>query len=209
MFGSYEARRKAALAGKINLVPLQTTFAVALILSYLARALFDNMSDLAITRIINDFGLAHIPAVTRAANVCPTPGSCVFVMTTQWCLLPLYLGLLFVGYFPFSRTFRVGMDRSGRKRPSDNLAFLKLAAAVAFIVATILGDLSIIKFPTMFNGGLIVKDSGHIGMAALISSPLTLPFISWFAVVLTALIYWLPFVFAANYKTYMRAVAGD
>ncbi|ULU25298.1 hypothetical protein DYST_02224 [Dyella terrae] len=101
------------------------------------------------------------------------------------------------------------MDRSGRKRPSDNFAFLKLVAAAAFIVATILGDLSIINFPTMFNGGLIAKDSSHFGVAALVSSRVTLPFISWFAVVLTALIYWLPFVLVANYKTYMRAAAGD
>lgn len=209
MFGSYASRRKAALSGKVNLVPLQGILAMTFFLSYVTAASFDHLSGLEIVRAIGNFGWNHLPAVMKSVEVSPTPEECAFVMTVQWCLLPLYAAVLFIGYFPFSRTIKVAFDRSSRKRPDDQWALLKLVGAMAFIVACILGDLSVISFPTLYNGGLIVKGSDHISMAALISNELTMPFISWFSVVATALIYWLPFVVVANYKSYKRAVAGE
>ena len=80
--------------------------------------------------------------------------------------------------------------------------FLRGVGFLTFAVAYILGDFSIIHFPTFFNGGLIAAGNIHSiwSIADMIEGPVSMPFIAWFAAFASAFIYWGAFYVLANFK---------
>ena len=201
MIGSYSKRRKLALEGSVYLIPIVVVAAVTFALSYLSSMLFDSVSGVAVVGEIGAYGTNHVPAISKSLALSTYPKKCSFVMTIQWFLFWVYTILLFVGYFPMAPTMRVAIRRRMAMKPTSHM-FLRGVGFLAFAVAYILGDFSMIHFPTFFNGGLIAADNIHSiwSIAGMIEDPVSMPFIAWFAAFASAFIYWGAFYVLANFK---------
>ena len=201
MIGSYSKRRKLALEGKVYLTPIVVAAAATFALSYLSSMLFELVSGVALVGEMGAFGANHVPAIAKSLAFSPHPEKCSFVMTIQWLLFCAYTILLFVGYFPVAPTIRVAIRRRLAMKSTRHM-FLRGVGFLAFAVAYMLGDFSIIHFPTFFNGGLIAADNIHSiwSIAGMIEDPVSMPFIAWFAAFASAFIYWGAFYVLANFK---------
>ncbi|MFC4526329.1 hypothetical protein ISN76_19110 [Dyella halodurans] len=201
MIGPYAKRRKLALKGKMNLGPIAITAIVTLAISYLSSIFFDVVAGSTLASEIGAYGVNHVPAIWKSVGISPYPEKCSFVMTIQWLLFLLYAALLFIGYWPVAPTIRVAIRRSASLRPVPH-AFLRLAVFLIVAFAFILGDFSVIHFPTFFNGDMITDDSSHsvLSLSRLIANSSTMPLISWFVVFASVFIYWGAFYVLVNFK---------
>jgi hypothetical protein len=199
--GPYSKRRKLALEGKLYLTPLVVVMAATFALSYLSSMQFDMVSGFAQVGEIAAYGINHVPAIAKSLAFSPYPEKCGFVMTVQWFLFWVYAVVLFVGYFPMAPTIRVAIRRRMATKPTSHM-FLRGVGFLAFAVAYILGDFSVIHFPTFFNGGMIAAEIIHSiwSIAAMIEDPVWMPFIAWLAPLATAIIYWGTLYALVNFK---------
>lgn len=214
LFYSYSLRRRSALNGKINFAPLLVVMAVTFLVSYSASFLYSTYSlykgaNIAyLTRII-EFLSIHIPIIRWSSSISIAPKKLAFVMAIQWIISPVYASLLFGIYCPFTKTSRVAVKRWFELNPLVPGMALKAALLLVFFIATILGDLGIIHFPTFLNGNFISSDPTNFIIVKIINSDFLMPLFSWFVAFTYFFVYWMFLYIVANRKILFDQPKGN
>jgi hypothetical protein len=188
-----------ALRGQVSLTPLLGTMASVLCVAYLSYALysvlpgdFTNLSWIA--------GL--VPEIPAFSGISKEPGQCSFVFSVQWVASLAYLIVLFGRYCPLSSTIKVASRRQRAAMPKIGFFGLKTLVLLIFILASIMGDVGVWHFPTLFNGEMVANREPLRFFVAIIRSPVYMPLFAWFSVFYTVLFYYLIFAMLVNWRVY-------
>lgn len=200
LFGLSSKKRRMALEGKIDLLPLRIAMAATLLIGYISSLFFSDISKIGLVKDINWIGSTYIPSIRSAMEISTDPLKCAFVMTIQWFFVLLYSWFFFIFYCPFSTTVRVATKKWYITNMLPSGSGMRCILFLLFGLASIFGDFGLLKFPTFFNGEIFSLDSGHFVTQKLVNSQLILPAFSWFSVLAYVVIYWLCIFIIANHS---------
>jgi hypothetical protein len=201
---SLSRRERFALEGRIDFAPLFGVLAINLLSSFLSYLTFNTLAEYSAVQSVISLGSRISPSVDRVAALSAEPSRAAFVLSVAWLIGVLYLPLLMTLYWPFSKTIKVAVDE-WRKRQSpdavpDSAAFMFVLFFV-FVFAWGLGDLGVLRFPTLYNGLLLSGGEQIRAFVAMINSALMLPILAWFSAFATPMMYWCPLYLVANWRS--------
>lgn len=181
----------------MNLGPFYGVMGINLLIAYVSSAFYTGLAGTASPGWVV-FMARLVPGIAKYASVALDVDRCSWVMSVQWVCAILYVLVLTIMYCPFTVTMRVAVRRRFRSRPEIPAAGLKAAVFFLFVIACALGDIGVLDFPTLYNGGMISSTDPARFLVHIINSPVYMPFFSWFCAFFTVFIYYLWFYVIAN-----------
>ncbi|MFC4526326.1 hypothetical protein ISN76_19125 [Dyella halodurans] len=195
-------KKRLALKGRFYLRPLLWSAGVFLVLSYLSLLAYPRFSSGPAINGFVDAAASLIPVVRNAPEYSRFGATARFIMSVQWLFVPIYAWVLFVGYCPFSTPTRIAIH-GWYKRTYVSHRELKLFVGGITLCLYLLGEIGVMKFPTLMNGGFFPLDEGKASsrtFVGIMNSSIAMPLFAWFAPFATICVYWAILHYVVNFR---------
>jgi len=144
-----------------------------------------------------------VPSVSEISSEMRDPISSEIVLLLQWPFALIYLILWFGGAPPWTSRMRQEINKLATRLSKPKRIIMPLIGISVFS-AWVLGDLGVIQFPTLFNGGFVYPRSHAIvQFQAIYTSRFTLALYAWFCPLGEVTVIWFLSLLLFNFKTYI------
>lgn len=128
--------------------------AIAVVSGWIASRVLPANTPLAHSVLFGIVGTL-VPGVGVLAGHSANPALSSVVYGIEWCFAPMYLAIFFAGFAPWSRLMRSAVQYKSRLQHFGWPQKILVTFGMVVLLLWFLGDLRVIPFPTLLNGGLI------------------------------------------------------